>query len=192
MLKSLSSSLILRGTLGFAIGVIALAWPGVTVYALVILFAMLAFVGAGQEVMQAFSSRTARPVVRHLLLGLIDVAAGVTAVVWPAPTALVLVLIVASWAVAGGLLQLYTGFHSGEIAGTRGAIILGGLATIAFGVALFARPDMGAVALALLFGMFNLIYGAWQFSLGNELRQTGKTLRAVGREKLTEIGRAHV
>jgi uncharacterized membrane protein HdeD (DUF308 family) len=184
MLKSLSSSLILRGILGVAVGVIALAWPGVTVYALVILFATLAFVGAGQEATQAFSSRTARPVIRHLVLGLTDVVAGVMALVWPAPTALVLVLIVASWAVVGGLLQLYGGFRSGEIAGTRAAFILGGLATIAFGVALLARPDMGAVALALLFGMFNLIYGAWQFSLGNELRQTGKILRAVGREKV--------
>jgi uncharacterized membrane protein HdeD (DUF308 family) len=184
MLKSLSSSLILRGILCFGIGIIALAWPGVTVYALVILFAMLAFVGAGQEATQAFSSRTARPVVRHLLVGLIDVVAGAAALVWPAPTALVLVLIVGSWAVAGGVLQVYAGFASGEIAGARAAFILGGLATIAFGVVLFARPDMGAVTLALLFGMFNLIYGAWQFSLGTELRQTGNTLRAVGREKV--------
>ena len=184
MLKSLSSSLVRRGILGMAIGIIALTWPGVTVYALVILFAMLAFVGAGQEATQAVASRTARPVARHLLVGLIDLVAGATALVWPTPTALVLVLIVASWAVAGGLLQVYAGFHSGETAGVRAAVILGGLATIAFGTVLFARPDMGAVTLALLFGMFNLIYGAWQFSLGNELRQTGKTLRAVGRERL--------
>ena len=115
---------------------------------------------------------------------MIDVVAGAAALVSPAPTALVLVLIVGSWAVAGGVLQVYAGFASGEIAGTRAAFILGGLATIAFGVVLFARPDMGAVTLALLFGMFNLIYGAWQFSLGTELRQTGNTLRAVGREKV--------
>jgi uncharacterized membrane protein HdeD (DUF308 family) len=46
-------------------------------------------------------------------------------------------------------------------------------------VVLFARPGLGAITLALLFGLFNLIYGAWQFVLGIELRQTGKTLRAV-------------
>jgi len=183
MLKSLNTSLILRGILGFGTGVIALAWPGVTVYALVILFAMLALVGAGQEAAQAFSSSTARPVVQHLLLGVINAAAGVTALAWPAPTAVVLVLIVASWAVVGGVVQLYAAFRSGQVAGTRAAFILGGLATVAFGAALFARPDMGAITLALLFGMFNLIYGAWQFSLGIEMRKTGKTLRAVGRER---------
>lgn len=88
-----------------------------------------------------------------------------------------LVLIVAGWAVAGGLLQLYAGFQSDQNAGTRAAYILGGLATIALGVVLFGRPDMGAVTLALLFSMFNIIYGAWQLSLGIELRQTEKSLR---------------
>ena len=58
-LKSLSTSLILRGVLAVAVGVIALAWPKVTVLALVIVFAVYAFVAAGLEVMRAFSS--ARP-----------------------------------------------------------------------------------------------------------------------------------
>jgi uncharacterized membrane protein HdeD (DUF308 family) len=174
MFKSLSTSLTVRGILAFGVGIIALAWPQVTVFALVILFAMLAFIGAAQEAIRAFSSTTARPVIRHLLLGLIDAAAGVLALLWPAPTALVLVLIVASWAVVSGLFEFFTGFRRGEFAGRRAQLLLGGLVSIAFGVVLFARPDIGAITLALLFGMFNLIYGAWQFTLGVELRRTGK------------------
>ena len=38
MLKSLSTSLIARGILAVIVGIIALAWPSVTVLALVILF----------------------------------------------------------------------------------------------------------------------------------------------------------
>ena len=105
MLKSLSTSLILRGILAFAVGIIALAWPSVTVLALVILFAVYAFIAAGLQAMQAFSSRNAGPVVGHLLLGLLDLAAGAIALAWPGPTALVLVLIVGSWAVIAGLLR---------------------------------------------------------------------------------------
>jgi uncharacterized membrane protein HdeD (DUF308 family) len=174
MFKSLSTSLTVRGILAFGVGIIALAWPQVTVFALVILFAMLAFIGAGQETVRVFSSTTARPVIRHLLLGLIDAAAGVVALLWPAPTALVLVLIVASWAVVSGLFKFFTGFRRGELGGRRAQLLLGGLVSIAFGVVLFAHPDIGAITLALLFGMFNLIYGAWQFTLGIELRRTGK------------------
>ena len=179
MFKSLSTSLIVRGILAFAVGIIALAWPSVTVLALVILFAIYAFIAAGLQAARAFSSRNAGPVIGHLLLGLADLAAGVVALAWPAPTALVLVLIVASWAIIAGLVEFAAAFASGEPAGTRAMLILGGLATIAFGVVLCARPGIGAITLALLFGLFNLIAGTWMLVQGTELRRTGKTLHPV-------------
>jgi len=56
MLKSTSSYLILLGVLAIIVGIIALAWPGVTVLALVILFAVHAFIGAGLQLAHPFSS----------------------------------------------------------------------------------------------------------------------------------------
>ena len=179
MFKSTSNSLILLGILAVIAGIIALAWPGVTVLALVILFAVYAFISAGLEAARAFSSRTAGPVFGHLLLALVDLAAGVIALVWPRPTALVLVLIVGIWAVAGGLVEFFAAFRSGETAGTRALFILGGLVSIAFGVVLFARPGVGAVTLALLFGLFSIIYGVSQIVMGAELRRTGHTVDAT-------------
>ena len=175
MFKSTSTSLILLGVLAIIVGIIALAWPGVTIYALVILFAVYAFIDAWLQAMRAFSSRSAGPVFGHLLLGLVDLAAGVIALVWPGPTALVLVLIIGIWAVAGGLVEIFAAFQAGETAGTRALFILGGLVSIAFGVVLFARPNVGAVTLALLFGLFSLIYGVSQIVMGVELRRTGHT-----------------
>jgi uncharacterized membrane protein HdeD (DUF308 family) len=183
MFKSLSTSMIWRGILAIAVGIIALAWPGVTVYALVILFAVYAFIAAGLQAMRAFSSRRAGPVFGHLLLGLVDLAAGVIALAWPGPTALVLVLVVATWAVVGGLVEFFDAFRRGETAGTRALYLLGGVVMIAFGVVLFARPGVGAITLALLFGLFNLIYGAWTLMAGIELRRTDKTLHPVDSEK---------
>jgi len=179
MFKSLSTSMIWRGILAIAVGIIALAWPAVTVYALVILFAIYAFIAAGLQAMQAFSSRKAGPVFGHLLLGLIDLAAGVVALVWPGPTALVLVLVIGVWAVIGGFVELFAAFQSGETAGTRAMFILGGLVSIAFGVVLFVRPGVGAVTLALLFGLFSIIYGVSEIVMGVELRRTGHTVSEV-------------
>ncbi len=65
----------------------------------------------------------------------------------------------------------------------RALFILGGLITIAFGVVLCARPGIGAVTLALLFGLFSLIFGIWMLVQGIELRRTGKTLDPAAREK---------
>ncbi len=171
MLKPLSTSLIARGLLAVAVGVVALAWPGITVLALVILFAIYAFIAAGMEAVKAFSSERAGPVMGHLLLGLVDVGAGVIALAWPGPTALVLVLLVGAWAMVAGLVELYAGFKVGETAGTRALFFVSGLISIAFGIVLFARPGVGAVTLALLFGLFNLVYGFWALTQGIDLRR---------------------
>jgi len=182
-LNSLSTSLILRGLLAVAVGIIALAWPQVTILALVIVFAVYAFIAAGLQAMRAFSSRTAGPVFGHLLLVLVDLAAGVIALAWPGPTALVLVLIVGIWAVIAGIAEIAAAFGKGEPAGTRAAFIFAGLISVAFGVVLCARPGMGAVALALVFGLFNLIIGIWMIVQGIELRRTGQALDSALPEK---------
>ncbi|HWN00515.1 MAG TPA: DUF308 domain-containing protein [Streptosporangiaceae bacterium] len=179
MFKSTSTSLILLGILAVIVGVIAIAWPGVTILALVILFAVYAFMAAGLQAARAFSSRNAGPVFGHLLLGLIDLAAGVVALVWPGPTAYVLVIIVAAWALVGGLAEIFAGFQSGETAGTRAMFILAGLVSVAFGVVLFARPNAGAVTLALLFGLYSMIYGFSQITAGVQLRQLGGSGQAT-------------
>lgn len=171
MVKSLSNSLILRGILAIVVGVLALAWPGITVLALVILFAVYAFMAAGLQAMLAFSSKRAGPVIGHLLLGLVCLAAGVIALAWPGPTAYVLVLVVATWAVVAGLFEFFAAFQHRETAGTRALFILSGLVSIAFGLVLFAHPRIGAFALALLFGLFALIYGVWELVSGIQLRQ---------------------
>ena len=181
MLKSLSTSLILRGVLATVVGILALAWPGVTVFALVILFAVYAFVASGLQTLRAFSSDTAGPVFGHLLLGLVSLAAGVIALAWPLPTALVLVLLIGTWAVISGLVEIFSSFRAGESAGARAMFLLGGLVSIVFGLVLLARPDMGAVTLAVVFGLFNLIYGAWMLVHGIELRRTGKSLHSIFR-----------
>ena len=179
MFKSTSTSLILLGVLAIVVGIIALAWPGATILALVILFAVYAFIDAGLQAVRAFSSGTAGPVFGHLLLALIDVAAGVVAIVWPGPTALVLVLVVGIWAFVGGIAEIAAAFAAGESAGTRALFVLSGLVSVAFGVVLFARPGVGAVTLALLFGLFSLIYGVSQIVSGVQLRKTGQSLHSV-------------
>ncbi len=179
MFKSTSTSLILLGILAVIVGVIAIAWPGVTILALVILFAVYAFADAGLQAARAFSSGGAGPVFGHLLLGLIDLAAGVIALVWPAPTAYVLVIVVAAWALAGGAAEFFAGFQAGEGAGTRALFLLSGLVSVAFGVLLFARPGVGAVTLALLFGLYSMVYGFSQITAGFQVRQLGGDVKSV-------------
>lgn len=178
MSRSLSTSLIVRGVLAVIVGVAAIAWPGVTVLALVILFAVYAFMEAGLQGARAFASRTAGPVLGHLLVGLVDLGVGIFALAWPGPTALVLVIVVAAWAFVGGFFEIFAAFQNGERAGTRALLLVGGLVFIALGVVLAVRPGVGVLALALLFGLFLLIFGVSQIVTGIETRGAGKGLRA--------------
>jgi len=177
MLKSSSTHLILIGILAVIVGVIAIAWPGVTILALVILFAVYAFMDAGLQTARAFSSGSAGPVIGHLLLAVIDVAAAVFAIAWPAPTAFVLVIVVAIWAFIGGFAEISAGFAAGETAGTRAIFLIAGLVSVLFGIVLFARPGVGAVTLALLFGLYSMIYGFSQISTGIHARELAKSSR---------------
>ena len=179
MFKSTSTSMIVVGVLAIIAGIVALAWPGVTVLVLVVLFAAYAFSAAITQGSRAFSSDGFGPVLGHLLLAVVDIAAGVAAIAWPAPTVLVLVYVVGFWAIAGGLAEFFTGFAAGESAGTRALFLLGGLVSIAFGVVLLARPGVGALTLALLYGLFALTYGVTQIAAGSQLRSVGRDVGTV-------------
>jgi uncharacterized membrane protein HdeD (DUF308 family) len=86
------------------------------------------------------------------------------------------VLIVGCWAVFAGLFGVFVAFCSDELARSCALFILG---AVAFGISLFARHDMGAVTLALVFGMFSLTNGAGLIIQGIGLRQNRKARPSV-------------
>jgi uncharacterized membrane protein HdeD (DUF308 family) len=168
---SLSSSLLWRGLLAIAIGIVSVAWPNITVGAFVILFAVYAFIAATMEAVVAFSSTRPGPVVGYLLLAVLSVAAGVVALVWPNITALVLVIWIAAWAVVTGIIAVVMAFRQGETAGEHALWAITGLLSIALGVVLFIRPDIGAVSLATVFGLFSIFYGVSAVVLSFQARK---------------------
>ena len=187
MFKSVGSSAVARGLLALAVGAVALAWPGVTVGAFVIMFAVYAFIDALAQFGLAFISTTAKPVVGHLLLGLAGLVAGALALVWPGATALVLVLLVGSWAIVTGVIEVAAALRSSASAGDRAMFITGGLVSIAFGVVLYARPEVGAVTLAIMFGLYNVLAGTWMLAQGIELRSADRKLRALKERVQTPV-----
>ena len=172
-MKSLSTSLILRGVLAIVVGVIAFAWPNVTVGAFVIIFAVYAFLAAIMEFGRAFTSVTAGPVFGHIALGILDVGAGIISLAWPQITALVLVTVIAVWAFVIGVMEIALAFRSGETAGERALLGLSGLVSIALAVAFAVRPDIGAITIAQVYGLFSVVSGISSIVVAANLRRTG-------------------
>lgn len=173
MFKSVSSSLLWRGLVAIVIGVISVAWPNITVGAIVILFAIYAFVSAVLTGARAFASRSAGSVIGYLLLALLDIVAGIAALAWPGITALVLTIWIAAWAFVTGIVEVAMAFRSGEDAGDRVLWALTGLVSIALSIVLAIRPDIGAVSLATVFGLFSIVYGISTLVLSAQLRKSG-------------------
>src|SRR3954451_9260955 len=156
---SLSASLRWRGVLAIVIGVVSVAWPNITVGAFVVLFAVYAFLAVVTDAMRAFSSDRAGPVVGWLLLAVLSVAGGIIALVWPGITALALAIWVAIWALVTGIVEVALAFRQGKTPGQRAMWILTGLVSVAFGIVLFIRPDIGALSLATVFGLSSIFSG---------------------------------
>ena len=76
------------------------------------------------------------------------------AVVYPGITAEVLAIVVGIWAIFGGAVEL-----AGAWTGRSGWLAVGGLLTVAVGIVLVVWPSIGAVSLALVFGIYLLAYG---------------------------------
>jgi uncharacterized membrane protein HdeD (DUF308 family) len=157
---TLTSSMLWRGVLSVAVGIVAVVWPDVTVAAFVILFAVSAFLTAAAEAARAFRAEAAGPVAGRLLLAALDVVAGVVALVWPGITVVALVLWVAAWAIVTGGIEIALAVRAGRDAGERALLAISGLLAIALGVVLAARPGAGALALAQVYGLFSLASGA--------------------------------
>jgi len=159
MVRSTSTSMLVRGAVAAVLGIFAIAWPGITLAALVVLFAVYVFGDALGQFHRAFASDRSGPVAGHVLLGVLDIAAGVVALAWPGITAFVLAIWIAAWAVVTGVIEIGAAVGSHGSGGLRLSVALLGVASVLFGIVVFAHPYAGALSLALLFGLFLLVYG---------------------------------
>lgn len=151
----------LRGILGILFGLICLLTPGIAVEVFVILFSAYMLVDGVFAI--ASGIKAARNGERWGLLileGVVDIAAGVVAFLWPAITLVALIWIVAVWAIVSGMLMLAAAF-SLHLDHGRWWLGLGGVASVIFGILLVVEPLIGAVVLTLWIGAYAVVFGAF-------------------------------
>lgn len=165
----------LRGVIAVLFGVLAAAWPGLTLLWLVALFAAFALLGGGASLFGAFHNRRSDPQWwLALLLGLVSIGAGVIAILQPALTALVLVLLMGANAIATGVLDIALAIRlRNEIRGLA-ALYLAGAVSILFGVLVFLFPGAGALALVWLISFYAILSGVLLLAAAWRLRRHGE------------------
>jgi uncharacterized membrane protein HdeD (DUF308 family) len=106
-----------------------------------------------------------------ILLGLLGVIAGVVTFVWPGLTAVVLLVIIALWAIVRGVLEIIGAITLRKIIQGEWLLILSGVLSIGFGVLLLLQPAAGALAVMWLIGIYMIAFGVTTIALSLRLRR---------------------
>ncbi|HET6618825.1 MAG TPA: HdeD family acid-resistance protein [Dongiaceae bacterium] len=163
-------AVLLRGLLAIVLGVLTLALPAVSLASLVLLFAVYMLADGVLGIVSAI--RAAR---RHerwgwlVFEGVLDIAAGVAALVWPGLTIIVFVILVAAWAIVTGIALLAATFRLSRQHG-RWLMGLAGVLSLVWGILLIVAPIGGALILMLWIGAYALVFGITLAVLAFRLR----------------------
>ncbi|HTQ43262.1 MAG TPA: HdeD family acid-resistance protein [Polyangiaceae bacterium] len=160
---------VLRGVLAVAFGLIALANPGATAAALVIVFAVWAFVDGALAIAAAVRrGKDGRAWGWFAFEAFVSIAAGIVALAYPAITMLALVVVVAIRAIFLGILMIAYAIKGKDMP-ARWLRLVTGLVSIVFGIMLFWRPLVGAMALVWTLGIYAIVFGIMSVVHGVEV-----------------------
>ncbi len=178
-------SLILRGILAIVFGIVVWVWPHITLLVLIAMFGIFAVVSGIFALGAAFQAHRAHRGWWMLALsGVLCIAAGIIALVWPRETALILLYIIAIWAIVTGISEIIAAFTPGRTATDEWLLVLAGVLSIIFGILLFIFPGVGLLALVWLIGIYAILYGisliASAFAIGSFQKNMRGPNRAAG------------
>lgn len=172
----------LRGLAAVIFGVLAFVWPGMTLVSLVFLFGAFALVNGVLALVHAFSAPKGYPRFGGLIFeGLVSIAAGILAFIWPGLTALALLVLIAAWAIATGVTEIALAIKLRKVLTGEWRLVLAGILSLIFGVLILIQPTAGALAVVWWIGAFALLFGILLIALAFRVRRWGSfTAPAAG------------
>ncbi len=127
----------LRGLLAVIFGLIALLAPGIALLAFIYVFAAYALVDGGIAVITAIQERELLYRWGWILFeGILRILVGIIAFANPALTALVLLYLIAAWAIVTGIMEIVAAFAIREFVSREWVLALAGIVSVAFGILL--------------------------------------------------------
>ena len=165
-------ALALRGLAAILFGILAFAWPGITLFVLIVFFGAYMLVDGIFAIVAAV--RAAGDGARWglmLIEGVLGVAVGLVAFFWPGLTALALLYLIAAWAIVTGIMEIAAAIRLRREVVGEWAMILGGALSVLFGVLLVVIPARaGLLSLTWLIGAYAVVFGVLQVVLAFRVR----------------------
>jgi uncharacterized membrane protein HdeD (DUF308 family) len=165
-------ALLIRGIAAVIFGVLAFAWPGATIVAIIILFGAYAFVDGVFAIVAAV--RAAQSHERwwpFLLEGIVGIAIAAIVYFEPRVAGLALYLTVAAWAFITGILEIAAAIQLRKQIANEVWLILGGILSLLFAGLMIWRPGSAAIAIVWVIGAYAIMFGIAMIALSFRLKQ---------------------
>jgi len=159
-----------RGIAAILFGILTFISPGLSLFALVILFGAWAFADGVFNLVMALRTRKGERWGWLVLEGVTSIIVGILTFFWPGITALSLLFLIAAWSVVTGIAEVVAAIRLRKL--IRGEWLLGlsGVLSIVFGLLLFAFPGAGALAVIFWIGAYSIVFGSLLVALAFRLR----------------------
>jgi uncharacterized membrane protein HdeD (DUF308 family) len=162
----------LRGALAILFGIVALLMPGITLAALVLVWGAYALIDGALALIAAFRVRdSGRPMWPFLVIGILSIGAGILTFMWPGLTALVLLMLIAVWAIFTGIFQIVAAIRLRKEIDNELLLGLSGALSVVFGLLMIARPGAGALAVVWIIGFYAMFFGALLIAVAFKVRR---------------------
>ncbi len=163
--------LALRGLLAIIFGLIAIFFPHIALLAFIYVFGAYALIDGIIAVIVSLRERGSLNRWGWLLFeGILSIIAGLVAFALPSLTALVLLYLVAAWAIATGVLEIIAGLAIRTFEAREWLLILAGILSVVFGILLIRFPGAGLLSLLWLVGIYAILFGIFFIIRAFQLR----------------------
>lgn len=149
-------------------GIVAIAWPEITVLSLALLFGVYTLLDGITAITMGVGQGTDR--VYMITLGVLGIVAGLISLIWPGVTVIVLLVIIAVWAIFAGVMQIVAAIRLRKVIRNEWFLALSGAIALVLGLLLIVQPTAGAIALVVAIATFALVWGVTLIVLGFRLR----------------------
>jgi uncharacterized membrane protein HdeD (DUF308 family) len=166
-------TLVLRGIAAIIFGILAYLWPGITFTVLVLFFGAYALWDGVFALIGAFRTEGERRW-SLVLEGVVGLAAGLVTFFWTGAASLALLLVIGAWAIVTGIFEIVSAIRLREEIEGEWLLLISGVLSVRFGIALAIWPAAGLVAVTWMIGAYAMAFGFLLTMLGFRLRNVSK------------------